>query len=139
MALLINFKDVTIQRQELTVLKDINLEIQAGEFIYAIGKVGSGKSSMFKAFYAEIPVKSGEAEVLGFNLKKIKNKQIPMLRRKLGIVFQDFQLLTDRTVDENLEFVLRATGWKNKVDIDTRIEAVLTQVGMQNKGYIREQ
>lgn len=135
MALLIDFKDVTIQRQELTVLKDINLEIKAGEFIYAIGKVGSGKSSLFKALYVEIPVKSGEAQVLGFNLRKIKNRQIPMLRRKLGIVFQDFQLLTDRTVDDNLEFVLKATGWKNKTDIKSRIEAVLTQVGMQNKGY----
>ena len=133
--MLIEFKDVSINRQDFTVLKDINLEIKAGEFVYVIGKVGSGKSTLFKSLYAEIPVSSGEANVLGFNLRKIKNSQIPKLRRKFGIVFQDFQLLTDRTVDENLEFVLRATGWSNKNDIKERIEAVLTHVGMQNKGY----
>ena len=133
--MLIEFKDVSINRQDFTVLKDINLEIKAGEFVYVIGKVGSGKSTLFKSLYAEIPVSSGEANVLGFNLRKIKNSQIPKLRRKFGIVFQDFQLLTDRTVDENLEFVLRATGWSNKNDIKERIEAVLTHVGMQKKGY----
>ena len=106
-----------------------------GEFVYLIGKVGSGKTSLLKTFYGELDVIDGEAEVLGYNMRSIKRKHIPQLRRKLGIVFQDFQLLTDRTVYNNLEFVLRATGWKNKREIQERIEEVLDLVGMSNKGY----
>ena len=119
----------------MEILEDINFELNKGEFVYLIGKVGSGKTSFLKTVYGELDIHSGEAEVMGNNLRTIKQKHIPELRRRLGIVFQDFQLLTDRTVHANLEFVLRATGWKNKVDIHMRIEEVLEQVGMSGKGY----
>ena len=132
---LIQYKNVEIHQQELCVLSDVNLELHKGEFVYLIGKVGSGKTSLLKTFYGELDVIDGEAEVLGYNMRSIKRKHIPQLRRKLGIVFQDFQLLTDRTVYNNLEFVLRATGWKNKQEIKERIEEVLDLVGMSNKGY----
>ena len=132
---LIQYKNVEIHQQELCVLSDVNLELHKGEFVYLIGKVGSGKTSLLKTLYGEVDVIDGEAEVLGYNMRSIKRKHIPQLRRKLGIVFQDFQLLTDRTVYNNLEFVLRATGWKNKQEIQDRIEEVLQLVGMSNKGY----
>jgi cell division transport system ATP-binding protein len=132
---LIQYKNVEIHQQELCVLSDVNLELHKGEFVYLIGKVGSGKTSLLKTFYGELDIASGEAEVLGFDMLHIKRKHIPQLRRKLGIVFQDFQLLTDRTVYDNLQFVLRATGWKNKGEIKDRIEEVLKLVGMSNKGY----
>ena len=132
---LIRYKDVEIHQQELCVLNDVNLELHKGEFVYLIGKVGSGKTSLLKTFYGELDVASGDAEVLGYDMLHIKRKHIPQLRRKLGIVFQDFQLLTDRTVYDNLEFVLRATGWKNKGEIKDRISEVLQLVGMNNKGY----
>lgn len=103
--------------------------------MYLVGKVGSGKTSLLKTFYGELDIASGEAEVLGYDMLHIKRKHIPQLRRKLGIVFQDFQLLTDRTVYDNLEFVLRATGWKSKGEIKDKIEEVLNLVGMSNKGY----
>ena len=111
---LIRYKDVEIHQQELCVLNDVNLELHKGEFVYLIGKVGSGKTSLLKTFYGELDVAAGDAEGLGYDMLHIKRKHIPQLRRKLGIVFQDFQLLTDRTVYDNLEFVLRATGWNNK-------------------------
>ena len=132
---LIQYRNVEIHQQELCVLSDVNLELHKGEFVYLIGKVGSGKTSLLKTLYGELDVIDGEAEVLGYNMRSIKRKHIPQLRRKLGIVFQDFQLLTDRTVYNNLEFVLRATGWKNKREIQERIEEVLDLVGMSNKGY----
>lgn len=132
---LIRYKDVEIHQQELCVLNDVNLEFRKGEFVYLIGKVGSGKTSLLKTFYGELDVAAGEAEVLGYDMLHIKRKYIPQLRRKLGIVFQDFQLLTDRTAHDNLEFVLRATGWKNKGEIKDRIDEVLNLVGMSNKGY----
>lgn len=132
---LISYKDVEIHQQELCVLSNVNLQLHEGEFVYLIGKVGSGKTSLLKTFYAELGIVDGEAEVLGYDMKNIKRKFIPQLRRKLGIVFQDFQLLTDRTVYNNLEFVLRATGWKSKDEIKDRIEEVLQLVGMSNKGY----
>ena len=132
---LIRYKDVEIHQQELCVLNDVNLELHKGEFVYLIGKVGSGKTSLLKTFYGELDVAAGDAEVLGYDMLHIKRKHIPQLRRKLGIVFQDFQLLTDRTVYDNLEFVLRATGWKNKGEIKDRISEVLQLVGMSNKGY----
>ncbi len=132
---LIDFRDVNILRQELIILKDINLKIDKGEFIYLIGRVGSGKSSLMKCMYADIPVSGGDAEIFNYNLKKIKRKHIPFLRRKIGIVFQDFQLLTDRTVYANLEFVLKATGWNRKEDIEERIDTVLKRVDMHTKGY----
>ena len=132
---LIHYTDVEIHQQELCVLSDVNLQLHKGEFVYLVGKVGSGKTSLLKTFYGELDVASGEAEVLGYRMTSIKRKHIPQLRRKLGIVFQDFQLLTDRTVNDNLEFVLRATGWKNKQEIRERIAEVLNLVGMENKGY----
>lgn len=122
-----------IRQQKNTILKNVNIEIQSGEFVYLIGKVGSGKSSFLKTLYAELPLEYGNAEVAGFQLKKIKKSQIPLLRRKCGIVFQDFKLLIDRNVYDNLEFVLKATGWKNKKAIRERIETVLTKVGMVDK------
>lgn len=132
---LIRYTDVEIHQQELCVLNDVNLELHKGEFVYLVGKVGSGKTSLLKTFYGELDIASGEAEVLGYDMLHIKRKHIPQLRRKLGIVFQDFQSLTDRTVYDNLEFVLRATGWKSKGEIKDKIEEVLNLVGMSNKGY----
>ena len=136
---LIRYKDVCIHQQGLEILNDVNLELDKGEFVYLIGKVGSGKTSLLKTVYGELEIHSGEAEVLGYNLNTIKQKHIPDLRRRLGIVFQDFQLLTDRTVHANLEFVLRATGWKDKREIEFRIvkgnvHSVIGehQVGMHN-------
>lgn len=135
MTKIVDFKKVEILRKELVVLKDVSFELQEGEFVYLIGRVGSGKSSLLKSMYCEIPIESGEAEVLGYELTNIKKKDIPMLRRHVGIVFQDFQLLTDRSVYDNLKFVLDATGWKDKTDINNRIETTLKQVGMLNKSY----
>lgn len=132
---LIRYKNVNINQQELGVLEDVNLELNKGEFVYLIGKVGSGKTSLLKTIYGELDIQSGDAEVLGYNMTNIKRKHIPELRRRLGIVFQDFQLLTDRNVHSNLSFVLRATGWSNKAAIKERIDEVLEQVGMTGKGY----
>lgn len=132
---LIRYKGVEINQQALCVLHDVNFELHKGEFVYIIGKVGSGKSTFLKTIYGELDIAGGEAEVLGYDLNKLKQKHVSSLRRKLGIVFQDFQLLTDQTVHDNLEFVLRATGWKQKNDIENRIEEVLRLVSMENKGY----
>ena len=132
---LIKYENVEIRQQELSILNDVNLQFRRGDFIFLIGKVGSGKTSLLKTFYGELDIAAGEAEVLGYDMRHIKRKHIPQLRRKLGIVFQDFQLLIDRTVNDNLEFVLRATGWKNKAEIKERIAEVLELVGMGNKGY----
>ncbi len=135
MTKIVSYKDVEIHRKELIVLKNITFDLEEGEFVYLIGRVGSGKSSLLKTMYAEIPMANGEAMIMDYDLKKIKKKHIPLLRRNIGIVFQDFQLLTDRTVYDNLKFVLNATGWKDKLAIDERIEDVLKQVGMANKSY----
>ena len=132
---IIELTDCSIWQQDHLVLSDVNLSVGKGEFIYLVGKVGSGKSSLIKTLTAQLPLKSGTAIVAGYNLSKLKKKEIPFLRRKLGIVFQDFQLLTDRSVTENLEFVLRATGWKNKTEIDRRIAEALEKVGLSLKGY----
>ena len=132
---IIRYQNVCVSQQGLEILEGVNFELNQGDFVYLIGKVGSGKTSFLKTIYGELEIQSGEAEVMGCNMRTIKQKHIPDLRRRLGIVFQDFQLLTDRTVHANLEFVLRATGWKNKVEIHTRIEEVLEQVGMSGKGY----
>ena len=133
--LVVDYNNVEILRKEHVVLKNVNLQINSGEFTYIIGKVGSGKSSLLKSMYVEIPIESGDAHVLNYDLISIKRKEVPFLRRSIGIVFQDFQLLTDRSVYENLHFVLEATGWKNKQEIDQRIEEVLKEVGMLNKSY----
>ena len=132
---IVKYENVEILRKEHVVLKSVNLTIEPGQFTYIIGKVGSGKSSLLKSMYAEIPIESGEAKVLEYDLTTLKRKQIPMLRREIGIVFQDFQLLTDRTVYDNLMFVLQATGWKDKTEMDDRIEEVLKEVGMLTKSY----
>ncbi|HEY5592548.1 MAG TPA: ATP-binding cassette domain-containing protein [Paludibacter sp.] len=133
--LLIKYVDVDICQQELLVLKAVQLEVHSGEFVYLLGKVGSGKSSLLKSIYHELPILTGMAGVLNYDLRDIRPNEVPFLRRKIGIVFQDFQLLTDRTVNQNLDFVLRATGWKDKETIDEQIASVLGQVGMSNKGY----
>jgi cell division transport system ATP-binding protein len=132
---LIHYQDVELSWSENVVLQNVTFEQRKGEFIYVIGKVGSGKSTLLKTLYGEIPINKGEAHILNYNLRKIKQKQIPLLRRKIGVVFQDFQLLSDRSVNKNLEFVLQATGWKNKLLIGERINEVLNQVNMANKGY----
>jgi cell division transport system ATP-binding protein len=132
---LIKYQDVEIEQNGLAILEHVNLELHRGEFVFLIGKVGTGKTSLMKTIYNELEITAGEAEVLGYDMLTIKRKNVPQLRRRLGIVFQDFQLLTDRTVNDNLSFVLKATGWKNKMEIQDRINEVLKSVGMENKGY----
>ena len=131
----INYHNVEVYQQEMIVLENVNLKIHSGDFVYLIGKVGSGKSSLLKTMYGELDVHSGSAEVLGYDMAHIRRKQIPALRKRIGIVFQDFQLLTDRNVRDNLDFVLKATGWSDKRKRQFRIEEVLELVGMQTKGY----
>ena len=133
--LLVQLENIEVCQEENVVLRDASLTLYKGEFVYVIGKVGSGKSSLLKALYCEVPVRQGSAYVAGYDLLKIKRRETPYLRRKLGIVFQDFQLLMDRSAIKNLEFVLKATGWKSQSEINRRIEEVLEQVGMHNKGY----
>ena len=133
---LIDYRHVTVNQQEQCILDGVDFHLDEGEFVYLIGKVGSGKTTLLKTFYAELEVAEAErAEVLGYDMRTIRRKHIPTLRRRLGIVFQDFQLLIDRTVTENLDFVLRATGWKNKQTRQERIAEVLELVGMSTKGY----
>ena len=132
---IVKYRNVELLRQEHVVLKDVSFELQQGEFLYLIGKVGSGKSSLLKSIYSEIPISDGSARVFDYDLTNIKRKEIPMLRRQIGIVFQDFQLLTDRNVYDNLRFVLDATGWNDAGEKEARIEEVLKQVGMLNKSY----
>ncbi|MDR1224585.1 MAG: ATP-binding cassette domain-containing protein [Tannerella sp.] len=133
--LLVQLEDIEVCQEENVVLSNASLTLHRGEFIYVIGRVGSGKSSLLKALYCEVAIRQGSAYVAGYDLQKIKNREIPYLRRKLGIVFQDFQLLTDRSTIKNLEFALKATGWRSRSEISKRIEEVLEQVGMPNKGY----
>lgn len=132
---LIQYKNVHVYQEAQHVLRNVNLEVDEGEFIYITGKVGTGKSTLLKSLYGELPVKEGEAKVLDFDLTELKHSHLPELRKKLGIIFQDFKLLTDRSVDANLRFVLKATGWKDKNLIDKRISDVLELVGMSTKGY----
>jgi cell division transport system ATP-binding protein len=129
----IHLSGVRINQQDSTILQDIDLELNETEFIYLIGRTGSGKSSLLKTIYAELPVKEGKGEIAGFDLNKLRKKDVPMLRRKIGIVFQDFQLLQDRTVYDNLMFVLGATGWKDKQLMDKRAKEVLQLVGVESK------
>ncbi len=132
---IIHLKDAAIFQDYHQILKEVNLEISKGEFVYLIGKVGTGKTSLLKTLYAELPLKSGYGNVAGFSLSNINRKQIPFLRRKIGVVFQDFQLLTDRSVNDNLRFVLEATGWKDKKDMNHRIQDVLSKVDLNYKDY----
>jgi len=131
----LQLKDATIYQGESMVLSDINFEMQKGDFVYLIGKTGSGKSSFMKTLYGDLELTKGEGSVVDFNLRTMKEKDIPFLRRKLGVVFQDFKLLPDRTVNGNLEFVLKATGWTDKVKIEQRIDSVLDKVDMKTKGF----
>lgn len=132
---IIQLSDVRIFQRDNLVLSDVNLEIKAGEFVYLIGKTGSGKSSLLKTLYGELPLSEGSGIVAGFDLNKLKRSKVHQLRRKLGIVFQDFELLMDRSVMDNLLFVLRATGWKNKREMNERMEHVLQRVGLETKGF----
>lgn len=132
---IIKYTDVEVLRKELVVLKHVDFELNPGEFVYLIGRVGSGKSSLLKTMYAEVPVSAGRARVLDFDLNEIRQSKVHRLRRRIGIVFQDFQLLTDRSVHENLMFVLNATGWKDRFEKEERILEVLRRVGMENKSY----
>ncbi|MBQ2025450.1 MAG: ATP-binding cassette domain-containing protein [Paludibacteraceae bacterium] len=136
MAQIIQYKGVDIYQKEQVVLRNVTLSAETGQFYYLIGKVGSGKSSLLKTMYAELKAE-GNAQVLDYDLASIKEKEIPYLRRQIGIIFQDFQLLTDRSVYDNLLFVLKATDWSNKEAMDKRINEVLNKVGMGTKGYKR--
>ena len=131
--MILSYKNINVFQGEHQVLKNVNITVEEGEMVYLVGQVGSGKSSLLKTFYAEVPCQGEEANVLGYNMLKFKTKQQPALRREMGIVFQDFQLLTDRTVYENLNFVLKATGWKKKAEREERILDVLKQVRMEEK------
>lgn len=135
--MIVSLRNATIARHENVLLKDVNLEIVPGDFVYLVGRTGSGKSSLLKTLYGENPLKTGSGSVCGFDLVKLTNKQIPLLRRKLGIVFQDFELLSDRTVMDNLAFVLEATGWKKEKEMQKRMNDVLEQVGLGTKGHKR--
>ena len=132
---IIELNSVNVFQQKNLVLSNLGLRIEKGELVYLVGKNGSGKSSFLKTLYGELKIKEGDATVAGLDLKKLSRKKIPFLRRKIGIVFQDFQLLSDRTVNNNLKFVMKATGWKNKKEISKGIQIVLEKVGLGNKGF----
>lgn len=132
---ILELKDVGVFQKESMVLNDVSLDIKKGEFVYLIGKTGSGKSSFMKTLYGDLPLRQGEGTIVGFDLGKLKEREIPFLRRKLGIVFQDFKLLPDRNINNNLQFVLKATGWKDQVKMQAQIVDVLDKVGMKTKGF----
>lgn len=132
---IIEIKHVNIYQGKNLILQDVNLTVQKGEFVYLVGKTGTGKSSLLKALYGDLPLTEGECTVVGFNLREMTWKKVPFLRRNLGVVFQDFQLLTDRNVNDNLKFVLKATGWKDERLMDEKIADVLDKVGLKSKGF----
>ena len=137
MSELIAYKNVEIHQAEQIVLRDVNITVQSGEMIYLLGKVGSGKSTLMKTFYGALPIAQCEAQVLEYDMRAIRRRKLPYLRRRMGIIFQDYKLLTDRSVEENLLFVLRATGWKDKKLMHNHVNEVLQQVGMETKAYKR--
>ena len=132
---IIKVENVEVYQRDIRVLNQVTLDVSEGEFVYFVGKTGSGKSSLMRVLYADLPPKSGFVRVAGYEVHKIKNKQIPQLRRSLGIVFQDFQLLFDRTVNDNLLFVMKATGWKDKNKMKAAMEKILEQVDLKTKGH----
>ncbi len=131
----LSLKNASIYQGNSLILSDVNVDISKGEFVYLIGKTGSGKSSFMKTLYGDLQLTEGEGSIVDYNLRTLKEKDIPYLRRKLGIIFQDFKLLPDRTVNENLSFVLKATGWKDKKEMEVKIEQVLDKVGMKTSGF----
>lgn len=131
----LSLKNASIYQGNSLILSDVNVDIIKGEFVYLIGKTGSGKSSFMKTLYGDLQLTEGEGSIVDYNLRTLKEKDIPYLRRKLGIIFQDFKLLPDRTVNENLSFVLKATGWKDKKEMEVKIEQVLDKVGMKTSGF----
>ena len=133
--IVVQLEHVNIYQSGNLILQEVNFEVQKGEFVYLVGKTGTGKSSLLKTLYGEITLTEGQGKVVGFDLKEMDWKKLPFLRRNLGIVFQDFQLLTDRSVHENLRFVLKATGWQDEQLINQKINDVLAKVGLQNKGF----
>jgi cell division transport system ATP-binding protein len=132
---IIELTNASIYQGNTLVLQDVNISVNSGEFVYLVGKTGTGKSSLLKTLYGDLPLKEGSGTVVGFNLKEMDWKKVPYLRRNLGVVFQDFQLLTDRNVNNNLKFVLRATGWKDEKLMDEKIADVLDKVGLKSKGF----
>lgn len=134
-ATVLYLKNAAIYQRDTLILSDVNVSIEKGEFVYLIGKTGTGKSSFMKTLYGDLPLKEGEGSIVDYDLRKLKEKQIPYLRRKLGVVFQDFKLLSDRTIHENLSFVLKATGWKDKKKMENKINEVLKRVGMNTKNF----
>lgn len=132
---ILELKNAAVYQRENLILSDVNVEINKGDFVYLIGKTGTGKSSFMKTLYGDIPLKEGEGSIVGFDLRQLKEKNIPFLRRKLGVVFQDFKLLNDRTIKDNLMFVLKATGWKEKKAMEGKIDQVLDKVGMKTKNF----
>jgi cell division transport system ATP-binding protein len=133
--IVVNIENANIYQSGSLILQDVNFRVETGEFVYLVGKTGTGKSSLLKTLYGELTLTEGEGDVVGFKLKDMTWKTLPFLRRNLGIVFQDFQLLTDRNVHENLRFVLKSTGWEDEKLIEQKIEDVLSKVGLQNKGF----
>ena len=131
----LKLEKASIFQDKNLILNDVDIDVKKGEFVYLIGKTGSGKSSLLKTLYGDLKLAQGKGQIVGFDLTDLKDKKIPFLRRKLGIVFQDFKLLNERTINDNMDFVLRATGWKDKIKIKQKIEDVLTKVSMQNKGH----
>ncbi len=131
----LKLENASIFQDKNLILNDVDIDVKKGEFVYLIGKTGSGKSSLLKTLYGDLKLAQGKGQIVGFDLTDLKDKNIPFLRRKLGIVFQDFKLLNERTINDNMDFVLRATGWKDKIKIKQKIEDVLTKVSMQNKGH----
>jgi cell division transport system ATP-binding protein len=132
---IVELKNVNIYQGKSLILEDVNVSVNKGEFVYLVGKTGTGKSSLLKTLYGDLPLKEGEGTVVGFDLKQMDWKKVPFLRRTLGVVFQDFQLLTDRNVNDNLKFVLRATGWKDEKLMNEKIADVLEKVGLKSKGF----
>ena len=132
---IIDLENISVYQNQVLILTNVNFTVSKGEFVYLIGRTGSGKTSLLKTLYADLPLMDGKARVADYDLRNIKRSEIPYLRRKIGIVFQDFQLLTDRNINDNLLFVMKATGWKDKKEMQARLHHVLNKVGLATKGF----